>query len=103
MSIQAFTPTVSSADDAKAPAELLGQFRRLVDANTRRWKTMILLEAVGLAVAAPLGYLWLALFLDTQLHLPLVGRLFAALGLLAGVVWSVRHLVLRWQSVHLSE
>jgi hypothetical protein len=92
-----------SADSSKASSALLHQLRRLVQANTRRWKMVILLEALGLAVAAPLGYLWLVFFLDNQLHLPLFGRLLASLGLIAGVGLAVTHLVRRWRSINLTE
>jgi hypothetical protein len=54
-------------------------------------------------VALPLAYLWLVFFLDTQFHLPYVGRVLASLGVIAGVAWAVRHLVGRWRTLRLSE
>jgi hypothetical protein len=86
-----------------APIEPLQRIRGLVQANTRRWKRIILLESVGLAVAAPLGYLWFVFFLDNQLHLPMVGRLLASVGLLAGIGGAVAHLVRRWRSIQLTD
>jgi hypothetical protein len=88
--------------DAPAP-ELIGRLQGLLRQNRRRWRTVILFEAVGWAVALPLAYLWLVFFLDTQFHLPLAGRLLAAVGVLAGLAWAVRHLVLRWRQLHLTE
>ena len=95
--------TQPSTNVTESPTDLLDRFRRLVEANTRRWKTIILLEALGLAVAAPLGYLWLVFFLDNQLHLPFFVRVLAGIGLLLGIVWAVTHLARRWRSIHLTE
>jgi len=37
---------------------MIEQMRRLVGRNAGRWKWLMLLEALGLAVAIPLAYLW---------------------------------------------
>src|SRR5207245_107098 len=66
-------------------------------------KTVIVLEALGLAVAVPLAYLWLVFYLDHRVHLPVLGRLPAGLGFLAGLGWAVVHLARRWRNVRLSE
>jgi hypothetical protein len=76
---------------------------KLVQRNSRRWKTVIVLEAVGLALSVPLASLWLLCFLDNQLHLPVAGRLLASLGFFAGLFWAVRHLLRRWRSLRLTE
>lgn len=93
----------ASAKIPVARVDLLGRFRRLVQANTRRWKLVVVLEALGMALAVPLGYLWLAFLLDNQLHLSRIGRTFAALGLVCGIAWAVRHLVRRWRAIQLTE
>src|SRR5437870_5553493 len=71
-------PTEKNLDASSPPlrptGKLLTKLRQLVRHNSRRWKTVILFEALGLAVAAPLGYLWLVLVLEYQLQLPLAGR-----------------------------
>src|SRR4051794_24870413 len=88
---------------SETPVALLARFQQLVRQNSRRWKTVILLEAFGVAVAAPLGYLWLVFLLDNQLPLPLFGRVLASLGLLLGVGWAVVHFVHRWRTLHFTE
>ncbi len=92
------TPSPSSTSAAPA-GELVGRLQDLVHKNSRRWKTVIVLEALGLAVAVPLAYLWLVFYLDHRLHLPVLGRLPAGLGFLAGVGWAVVHLAHRWRNV----
>ncbi len=87
----------------KQTVEVVGRLRDLIGANSRRWKAVILLEALGLAIAAPLGYLWLVFLLDNHWHLSLVGRAFASLGLFVGVTGALVHLARRWRSIHLSE
>jgi hypothetical protein len=82
---------------------LVAVLGKLVQRNSRRWKTVIVLEAVGLALSVPLAYLWLLCFLDNQLHLPVAGRLLASLGFFAGVGWAVRHLLRRWRALRLTE
>lgn len=94
---------MTSTEPTKASTEIVARLRQLVEANSRRWKTVIVLEALGLAIATPLAYLWLVLFLDNQLHLSLFGRLLASLGLLAGLAGAITHLARRWRSVHFSE
>ena len=96
-------PAEASAKTPKASPSALAQLRQLVAANTRRWKMFILLEAVGLALAAPLGYLWLVLLLDNLVHLSFFGRTLASLGLLGGIGWATWYLVQRWRAVHLTE
>ena len=76
-----------------AAPELTAGLRQLVRQNGRRWKLVLAVEAVSLAVAAPLAYLWLVFFLDNMLHLPAPGRLLAAAGFVGGLVWAVRLLV----------
>ena len=90
-------PSIASLDN------LANQLQRLVAANRRRWKTIFLLEAVGLVVAASLAYLWIVFFLDNQWHLPMAGRLLASLGFLAGAAWLIVRLVRRWRDFHPSE
>jgi hypothetical protein len=101
---------VPSVEAAPAPAaetatatEAVARLRQLVEQNRVRLRCVLALEAVGLAVSAPLAYLWLVFFLDSRLHLSLGGRLLASLGLLVGVGWAVRHLLRRWRGRHLSE
>src|SRR5437868_246993 len=81
----------------------VARFQDLVQQNSRRWKAVILLEAAGLALAAPLAYLWLVFFLDNRVHLPLTGRLVASLGFLIGVGVALGHFARRWRSIHLTE
>jgi hypothetical protein len=75
----------------------------LVARNARRWKRLTFLEALGLAVAAPLGYLWLIFLLDNLIHLPVWGRVLASLGFVAAAGWLVVALVRRWRQLHLGE
>jgi hypothetical protein len=58
---------------------MVRELRRLVNRGGRRWRRLIILEAVSLAVAVPLAYLWLVFWLDNWLHLPVWGRLLASL------------------------
>ncbi len=88
---------------ASRPADPAAHLRALVQQNARRLKGVIVLEAVGLAVSAPLAYLWLLFFLDTRIHLSLVGRVLGSLGFLAGLVWAGRVLVRRWRRLQLTE
>ncbi|MBI2805819.1 MAG: hypothetical protein HYX68_12640 [Planctomycetes bacterium] len=98
-----FWNNMNQNDSPQKSSDILARLRGLVDANGRRWKKVILLEAVGLAVAAPLGYLWAVFLLDNLWHLSLFGRVLASLGLLVGVGAAGAHLWQRWRSVQLSE
>jgi hypothetical protein len=88
---------------ASPSEEMVERIRRLVDRNARRWRRLSVLEALGLAVATPLAYLWLIFALDNLVHLPVWGRLVASLGLLAGAAWPAVGLVHRWRLRHLTE
>jgi hypothetical protein len=105
MNIASLEPPPSATRPAAetGPGELVVRLRHLLDQNRRRWRVVILLEAIGWAVALPLAYLWLAFFLDTQWHLPFAGRVVACLGAVAGVAWAVRHLRQRWRQLQLTE
>jgi hypothetical protein len=82
---------------------MVDQMRRLVSRNAFRWKVLGVLEAAGLAVAIPLGYLWAAFLLDNALHLPVWGRLLAAAGLVAAVVLPGIRLARRLKALTLTE
>src|SRR5258707_7156635 len=91
-------PTVSAASRAQVE-----QLRQLVQRNSRRWKRLVILEALGLAVAAPLAYLWLVFFLDVQFHLSDLGRWGASLTFLGSVAGVGAWLARRWRAIHLTE
>jgi hypothetical protein len=91
-------PAVSAAARAQ-----VDQLRQLVERNSRRWKRLVLLEAVGLAIAAPLAYLWVVFFLDVQFHLSGLGRWAASLTFLGSVLGVAAWLKRRWRAIHLTE
>jgi hypothetical protein len=97
--------TTRSAGELFPPASraLVEQLRRLVDRSGRRWKQLIVLETVSLAVSAPLAYLWLIFFIDNRFHLPVLGRFLASLLFLGGVAWLAVRLVRRWRNLRLTE
>jgi hypothetical protein len=94
---------VSPFPSATATSEMIEPLQALVRRNRRRWKTILVLEAIGWAVALPLAYLWLVFFLDAQFHLPMVVRVLFCLGGLAGLGLAVRHLVHQWRMLQLTE
>lgn len=94
---------VASLQGADQPDAMVAQMRRLVGRNASRWKRLRVLEAAGLALSAPLAYLWSAFLLDNAIHLPVWGRLLAALGLVALVLVLGVRLVRRMRDLRLSE
>src|SRR5689334_6496281 len=88
--------STSSASTAQVTRERVEQMRTIVRRSASRWKRLLLLEALALAVAAPLAYLWLVFLLDNLVHLPMWGRVLANLVFLAGFGWLVASLVRRW-------
>jgi hypothetical protein len=82
---------------------MVKQMRQLVGRNASRWRRLRILEAAGLAVAVPLAYLWTIFFLDNTLHLPVWGRLLAALGFVAVLVLLGARLVRRLGLLALTE
>ncbi len=91
------------ASDASRPEVMVEQMRRLVGANAARWKRLLLVEAVGLAVAAPLAYLWTVFLLDNAVYLPAWGRLLATGGFLAVVAALSVRLARRLRGLTLTE
>src|SRR5438132_679045 len=83
--------------------KLVGQLREQVRHNSRRWKALLVLETIGVAISAPLAYLWLIFFIDNAVHLPLLGRLAANLGFLTCAAWVAVRLVRRWRNLHFTE
>ncbi len=64
---------------------------------------LIILEALGLAISAPLACLWVAFLMDNLIHLPMWTRTLLLLGFLGGTAYLAWSLVKRWRSVHLTE
>ncbi len=89
--------------DAQRPEAMIEQMRRLVGRNASRWKRLLILEAAGLAVAVPLGYLWVVFLIDQSLPLPALGRLVAAAGLVAVVILVGARLARRLRALTLTE
>ncbi|MCE9592307.1 MAG: hypothetical protein K8S99_17510 [Planctomycetes bacterium] len=89
--------------DAPVTQEALDKMRRWVADGAKRWRRLIALEAIGLAIAAPLAYLWLVFILDNLVHLPVWGRTAAILIFLGGVAWLGRRLLRDWKRTQLSD
>lgn len=83
--------------------KMIEQMQALVARSARRWRRLILLEALGLAIAAPLAFLWLVFLIDNLLFLPAWARWTALAVFLAGVAWLIRSLVLRWRRSRFSD
>jgi hypothetical protein len=94
---------VSQWERDPAAQELVDNLHRLVERNGARWHKLMLLEAAGLILSAPLAYLLLFFLLDNLFHLPAWGRVLANLGFLAGLAWLVVDIVRRWRRVRLTE
>src|ERR1043166_6358287 len=90
------SPMVLDASTPQAPtrplAEFVRELQQRVERNRRQWRTVIVLEALGLALIVPLAYLWAVFFLDSVLYLPVAGRVMASIGLIVGVAWAARYL-----------
>lgn len=71
--------------------------QRLVRAGNRRWKRLMVLEAMGLAVAAPLALLWTIVLMDSVFHFATVWRWSAAGVFLLGALWQVQRLRASWR------
>lgn len=91
------------AADKTATQEALEQLRQMVDRNTHRWKRLIILEALGLAIAVPLGYFLLVLLLDNLVHLSAPGRFAAAALFFGSVGWFGWWLSRQWRQVRFTE
>ena len=95
--------------DADAPAlrpampQMVDDLARVVRRGRRRWRALILLEALGLAIAAPLAYLWLIILLDNAVHLPIWGRTLASAVFFAVTLGLVAFLIRQWPRTRLTE
>lgn len=96
-------PTAASPSAANSTAAMIVKMRQLVEGNARRWKRLIVLEGVSLAVASVLAYLWLAFLLDNVWHLPVWGRLLGFAGFFVAVVYFGYTLFQRWKQLRLTE
>jgi len=82
---------------------MVEEIRAAVARSASRWRFLILLEAVGLAVALPLAYLWIVFLADNWLKFPVAGRLVANLVFVAGQIWLIWSVRRRWKQTRLSE
>ncbi len=94
----------SALSETSSPNEhLVSTLRGQLRANRRRWLVLLALEALGLAVAAPLACFWLMMLLDQMFRLPILGRALAALAFFGVLVWGVRFVARRWRQMSLTE
>jgi hypothetical protein len=99
---QALTPN-PSGDSGGPSNKMIESLRALISKNTRRWKMLIVLEALGLIVSVPLAYLWIAFVADNYFHLPMWGRILVLMvfvGVGGYLIWS---LVKRWKQLNFTE
>jgi hypothetical protein len=89
--------------DQRAADDVVLQLRRIVARNTRRWKRLIILEALGLTIAVPLGYFLLMLVVDNMIHLPSIGRYLACLLFFGAVGWFGWWLSRQWRQARFTE
>ncbi|MEO6848943.1 MAG: hypothetical protein ABI443_14445 [Chthoniobacterales bacterium] len=83
--------------------DLVVQLRKLISRNTRRWKRLIIFEALGLAIAIPLGYFLLVVLLDNVVHLPTWGRITACIIFLGAVAGFGAYLMRQWWQARFTE
>ncbi len=74
-------------------AKLVG----VIEENRKRWKLIVILEALGLGVSVTLGYLWLVFIIDHTVHLPQLARVVTLGVFVACVGWLAVSLVRRWR------
>ncbi len=77
--------------------------RQFVQTQRARWQRWGLLEALGWTLSGLWAYFLIAVLVDNLAHLPMLGRLATALGLLAVLAFLGRALALRWQQRHATE
>lgn len=103
VSSDAFPTTGTETAPAIAGHMAAEALRHVVTQNARRWRGLVLVEAVGGVTAVLLGYFLFAVVLDGALHLPVAGRLAVnAIFIAAAVVLALR-LVGRLRSIRLGE
>jgi len=86
-----------------ATTRMVEEIRAAVTRSASRWRRLVLAEALGLAVALPLAYLWLVFLADNWLKLPVAGRLAANVVFFAGLGWLLWSVCRRWKQTRLSE
>jgi hypothetical protein len=92
-----------AAGAALATQAMIESLRQLIRRGNARWKRLVILQALGITVAAPLAYLWLVFWMDNILHLPTWGRTLSLLLFFAGVAALIARLALQWRQLHFTE
>ena len=93
-------PQPPEAHDRSA---MLDELRALVQHGQKRWQRLIMAEALGLAIATPLAWLWLVFLADNLLHLNRLGRLAGIVVFVGVVIGLVVRLRRRWRQSQFSE
>ncbi len=86
-------PTGAMDPEGHAAARLSS----VIDDNRKRWKLIVILEALGLGVSVTLGYLWLVFIIDHTVHLPQAARIVSLAVFIACVGWLALSLYRRWR------
>ena len=93
-------PAVGSSESL---IEALEELRSVVERGRRRLTILVLVESLGITLAAVLAYLWLVFLVDNIVHLSMPGRLAANVLFCAGVgALSVRQ-YRKWRRAKLTE
>ncbi len=96
-------PKAQAPVNRAVTSDLVNALRQVVQRNNRRWKRLIILEALGLSIAVPLGCFLLLILLDHVIHLPSWGRYAACLVTLGTVGWFACRLSRQWRQVSFTE
>lgn len=89
--------------DGAPEGQMVDELHALVQRGQQRWKRMILLEAAGLAIAAPLAYLWLVFWIDNVVHLAVWGRAASNLVFFSVIAWLAYRLAVAWRKTRFTE
>lgn len=85
------------------PRQIIDDLRKYVRKGQARLRRLTILEALGLLIAAPLTYLWMAFFVDNVVHLPMWGRVAASALFLGVLCWLALIVRRNWRRANLTE
>ncbi len=97
-----FPQSLGAGHDASSESSIR-QLRKIVAANTARWRRTVLLQALGVTIAVPLAFLWVMLWLDNMLHLPMWGRFLGFAGFIGLLGFLIVRLVQQMRQLRLTE
>ena len=100
--MKSFFSNSPSSEKPNTEKEKISHIISIIEQGRKRRNLIVLLQTISIEIAIPLAYLWIMLWLDTQFHFGISGRIAAFLFFIILVISLTHRSLKQWKKIHFS-